>query len=337
MDECTLLLAAGNGGDGCIAFRREAFVPFGGPSGGDGGNGGSVIFEGDEGKNSLLDLNHLKHITAERGEHGKGKDKYGRAGKDEIIRVPVGTIVRRLDDKRVLGELLSHGQQLVAAQGGLGGRGNKHFPTPIDRAPRKAEPGVAGETLKVSLELKVMADVGLLGFPNVGKSTFIATVSRARPKIADYPFTTLVPQLGVVKLDDWVGADPGDTMVVADIPGLVPGASDGAGLGTRFLRHVQRTRVLLHLVTLQDEPDRDPLTDYATLRGELAAFDQQLASRPEVVVISKSDQYSQEQLTETLERFQAEGHQVLTMSAATRKGVAEVVAALRRASQQALD
>lgn len=331
VDECVLSLAAGNGGNGCIAFRRESLVPFGGPSGGDGGRGGSVIFEGDEGRNSLLDLKHLRQIRAEKGEHGKGKDQYGRMGKDEIVRVPLGTAIIDEDTGKPMGEVLSHGQHLIAARGGMGGRGNKHFATSTDRAPRKAEPGTAGEQRTVRLELKMMADVGLLGFPNVGKSTFIDAVSRAAPKIADYPFTTLVPQLGVVKLDEWTGADSGETLVVADIPGLVRGASEGAGLGIRFLRHVDRTRVLLHLVTWDPEEGRDPLQDYDAIRAELRAFDAGLAERPEVVVLSKGDLTEVQDLREdVIARFRARGIELLVMSAATRKGVGEVVTALRQ-------
>ena len=330
VDECILLVQAGKGGDGCAAFRREAFVPFGGPSGGDGGRGGSVIFVGDEGRNSLLDLKHLRTIRAEAGENGKGRDMYGRAGNDEFIRVPVGTIVKDDENDEILGEVLAHGQELIAAQGGLGGRGNKHFATPVDRAPRKKEPGTPGVERSVRLELRVMADVGLLGFPNVGKSTFIGAVSRARPKIADYPFTTLVPQLGVVPLEEWVGADAGETMVVADIPGLVPGASEGAGLGIRFLKHVHRTRVLLHLISLDPEEGRQPLKDYDVLRAELQNFDPELANRPEVVVISKADLTDVRDTFEEIEAaFKDRGIKVLLMSAPTRQGVKEVISALR--------
>lgn len=332
VDECVLLVQAGNGGDGCAAFRREAFVPFGGPSGGDGGRGGSVIFVGDEGRNSLLDLKHLRVIRAEKGENGKGRDKYGRAGNDETIRVPVGTIVKEDESGEVLGEILEHGQEFVVAQGGEGGRGNKHFATPIDRAPRKKEPGTPGVERTVRLELRVMADVGLLGFPNVGKSTFIGAVSRARPKIADYPFTTLVPQLGVVQLDEWIGADPGETMVCADIPGLVPGASEGAGLGIRFLKHVHRTRVLLHLVSLDPEEGREPFADYQTLRGELMNFDADLADRPEVVVLSKADLTDVKDGFDAIRtQFEEAGIKILLMSAPTRQGVKEVIQALRDA------
>jgi GTPase len=330
VDECVVRVEAGGGGNGCVAFRREANVPFGGPSGGDGGRGGSVIFVGDEGRNSLLDLKHLKIVRAERGEHGKGRDKYGRSGADHLVLVPLGTIVKDEDSGEILGEVLAHQQQLVVARGGEGGRGNKHFATPVDRAPRKAEEGIPGEERTVRLELRVMADVGLLGFPNVGKSTLIGAVSRARPKIADYPFTTLVPQLGVVKLDDWVGAEPGDSIVMADIPGLVPGASGGAGLGIRFLRHVDRTRVLLHLVTLDPGEGRSPLSDYDTIRAELVKFDEELALRPEVVAISKSDITEVRSEFEALsEQFQQRGITPLLFSAITKEGLREVIAALK--------
>lgn len=330
VDECVFQVEAGDGGNGCASFRREANVPFGGPSGGDGGKGGSVVFEGDGGRTSLLDLKHMRVLRAERGEHGKGQDRYGRSGEDEVVRVPLGTIIKDFESDAFLGEILAHGSRVVAARGGQGGRGNKHFATPVDRAPRKAEPGQPGEQRKVKLELKVMADVGLLGFPNVGKSTFIGAVSRARPKIADYPFTTLVPQLGVVKVDDFVGADPGDTFVVADIPGLVPGAAEGAGLGIRFLRHVERTRVLLHFVTLDPSEDREPLRDYQTLRAELQKFDPELAKRPEVVVVSKGDLTEVKEAFPDLEKkFQEIGVPTMLLSAATRDGLKQLIGTLR--------
>ncbi len=331
VDECTLEAIAGAGGNGCAAFRREANVPFGGPSGGDGGHGGSVIFVGDEGRSSLLDLKHARVVRAEKGENGRGRDQYGRSGRDQRLRVPVGTIVRDAASRQVLGELLSHEQELVVAQGGSGGRGNRHFATPTDRAPRKAEEGAPGEARTVELELRVMADVGLLGFPNVGKSTFISTVSHARPKIADYPFTTLVPQLGVVKLESWTQATPGEAFVVADIPGLVPGASEGSGLGSRFLRHVERTRVLLHLITLDPEEGREPLADYQAIRRELFAFDPSLADRPEVVVVSKMDLTHVAEEFETLKaRFSGIGVELHPVSCATRQGMSEVISLLRQ-------
>jgi GTP-binding protein len=301
-------------------------LPFGGPSGGDGGNGGSVVFVADEGLGTLLDLQHVRLISAKDGERGMGSDCYGRAAKDERIRVPVGTQVFDDESGELLHELLSQGEEFVVARGGNGGWGNIHFATPTDRGPRKANPGQPGESRELRLELKVLADVGLLGFPNVGKSTFISTVSRARPKVADYPFTTLVPHLGVVRLDDWIGADVGESLVVADIPGLIPGASEGAGLGVRFLKHLERTRVLLHLITLDPAEDREPLADYDVVRGELEKFDPELAQRPEVIAVSKSDITEVRELYEELrEKFAARGKTLHLVSAATRDGVRTVI------------
>jgi len=288
VDEVRVHVVAGNGGDGAVAFRREKYVPFGGPAGGDGGRGGDVILEGDEGLSTLLDLKYARHVKAERGKNGGGKDKYGRSGKDKVIRVPTGTQVFDDETGDEVGDITTHEQRLVVAKGGRGGWGNIHFATPTDRAPRRADPGGLGEQRALRLELKVLADVGLLGFPNAGKSTFVAAVSAARPKIADYPFTTLTPSLGVVEVHGGPRRG-GTTFVVADIPGLIRGASEGAGLGHRFLRHVERTRALLHLVTLDPEPERDPLEDYRAIRAELAAFDPLLAARPEVVALSKAD------------------------------------------------
>jgi GTP-binding protein len=278
-----------------------------------------------------MDLRYKRKLRAPRGEHGRGKDQYGKGGEDLVVRVPVGTQVFDADSGELLGDVTAHQQRLIVARGGGGGRGNLHFATPTDRAPRRAEPGEPGEQRALRLELKVMADVGLLGFPNAGKSTFVAAVSAARPKIADYPFTTLKPHLGVVAL----GGGPrqgGSSFVVADIPGLLRGASDGFGLGHRFLRHVERTRVLLHLVTLDPAPDREPLDDYRALRAELAAFDAELAKRPEVVALSKAD------LTEVRERypalresFAAElGVELHLLSAVSHEGLTEMIALLAR-------
>jgi GTP-binding protein len=288
IDECDIRVEAGNGGKGCVAFRREKYVPFGGPAGGDGGSGGDVIFVADPGLGTLYDFTHQRVLRAPHGEAGMGKDCNGRAGKDLLVRVPVGTIVydRESGEKRF--ELVRAGEQKVVAEGGRGGRGNKHFATPVDRAPRRAEPGTPGQHLDLRLELKVMADVGLLGFPNVGKSTFISAVSRAHPKIADYPFTTLEPHLGVVVLNDG-RRGLARTFVVADIPGLIPGASEGLGLGIRFLKHLERTRVLLHLVTPVEEEGRSPLEDYRLIRKELAAFSPELSRFPEIVAMTKAD------------------------------------------------
>lgn len=331
VDECIVVVEAGRGGDGCVAFRREKYVPFGGPAGGDGGDGGNVVFVANEGLGTLLDLKNLRTIRARDGEPGRGRDCYGKAGSDERVRVPVGTMVIDDDTGEMLVELLRHGQEAIVARGGKGGRGNKHFATAVDRAPRKAEPGEPGEQRVLRLELRVMADVGLLGFPNVGKSTFITAVSRARPKVADYPFTTLVPHLGVVKLDDWIGAAPGAAFVVADIPGLIPGASEGAGLGVRFLKHLERTRVLLHLVTLDPAEDRDPFTDYGVVRRELETFDPDLARRPEIVALSKADLPEvRDAYPELREKFRAIGKELYLVSAPTREGLATVIEKLAR-------
>jgi len=288
VDEVQIRVAAGDGGNGCVAFRREKYVPFGGPAGGDGGRGGNVVLVGDEGLSTLLEQTYTPLIRAERGRDGSGKDQDGRAGKGRSILVPVGTQVYDLETGELLGDLTCDGQQLVVARGGAGGRGNRRFATSVDRAPRKATSGQPGQCRELRLELKLLADVGVVGFPNVGKSTLVAAVSAARPKIADYPFTTLTPSLGVVE----VGGGPrrgGSTFVIADIPGLIEGASEGVGLGHRFLRHVERTGALLHLVTLGPEADRDPLDDYLTLRRELVEFDPALGRRPELVALSQAD------------------------------------------------
>jgi GTP-binding protein len=284
VDECRFRVEAGNGGDGAVAFRRERFIPHGGPAGGDGGRGGSVYMEADPGLATLYDFHRQAVYRATRGENGQGKDCYGAAADDLTLRVPLGTAVFVEGVSTPKAELLAPGQRVCIARGGRGGRGNRHFATPSDRAPRRAEPGGTGEAFDLVLELKVMADVGLLGFPNVGKSTFVSAVSRARPKIAAYPFTTLQPHLGVVTL----GEDR-PSFVVADLPGLVEGASEGVGLGLRFLRHVDRTRLLLHLVTIDLDPARSPLADYEAVRKELSQYDPQLADRPEIVALSQAD------------------------------------------------
>lgn len=326
VDEVRVRVSAGNGGNGCVAFRREKYVPFGGPSGGDGGRGGDVILEGNEGMSTLLDLRYMRHIRADSGQNGQGKDKYGRAGADKVIRVPVGTQLFDADSGAPLGDVTSHGQQVVVAKGGKGGLGNIHFATSTDRAPRKATSGAEGEARELRMELKVMADVGLLGFPNAGKSTFVAAVSAARPKIADYPFTTLTPKLGMVE----IGGGPargGTNFVVADIPGLIPGASEGAGLGHRFLKHVERTRVLLHLVSLDHAEDRDPIGDYRALRQELAAFNSELSERPELVALSKADLTdTREAYPDLRERFREElGIELLLLSSVTRDGLDRIL------------
>jgi GTPase len=323
VDSCKVKLVAGNGGNGAISFRREKYIPFGGPNGGDGGKGGDIIFEVDEGLGTLLDIKYATMLRAEHGENGQGSDCYGKGGKDLVVRVPQGTQVYAADGEDgdpPIFDLTEITSREVIARGGKGGRGNMHFATPYDRAPRKAEPGEPGQMLDLRLDLKVMADVGLLGFPNAGKSTFVSAVSRARPKVADYPFTTLVPHLGVVKIGDE------SSFVIADIPGLIPGASEGAGLGIQFLKHVERTRALLHLITLDHAEGRDPWSDYQALRHELAAFDPELAARPEVIALSKADIPEVVELySELRERFAAEGKELLLLSAATGEGVREAL------------
>jgi GTP-binding protein len=323
VDSCDVDLVAGKGGNGAIAFRREKFVPFGGPSGGDGGRGGDIVFVADPGLSTLLDLTYGRTLRAPAGEQGHGKDCYGRAGEDLVVRVPLGTQVRDRDSGDLLFDVDQLETRIVVAKGGKGGRGNIHFATPYDRAPRRAEPGEPGEERRLRLELKVMADVGLLGFPNVGKSTFIRAVSRARPKVAAYEFTTLTPHLGVVRIGDEA------TMVIADIPGLVPGAAEGVGLGHRFLKHVERTRALLHLVSLDFGEGRDPLKDYDALMLELGKFDPELAQRPQIVAMTKADLSEvRESYPVVKARFAKRRIPVHLVSAVTGEGVRELTIAL---------
>ncbi len=334
IDEVAIRVQAGAGGNGAVAFRREKFVPKGGPSGGDGGDGGSVILEVDEGLSTLLDFRYKSEFLAPSGQSGANKDRYGRGGEDVVLRVPPGTQVFDDASGELLGDLQTHGQRFVAAQGGRGGRGNMHFATPTDRAPRRAEPGTPGEERAIRLELKLLADVGLLGFPNVGKSSLIARISAARPKIADYPFTTLVPNLGTV------GLSGERSFVVADIPGLIEGAHAGAGLGDRFLRHLERTRLLVHLLdpsTLawaeaSEGTDRTPLKDFDATNRELALYDAELAARPQIVVFNKIDLPEVRKRLATLKRpFARRGIEVHAISAATGEGVPALLEAVWRA------
>lgn len=318
VDETELLVSSGNGGRGCMSFRREKFMPKGGPDGGDGGDGGSVILLADSGMGSLLDLRAKMHVRAKNGVPGRGSDMHGKNGEDVTLRLPVGTLVLDVSTGELLADLVESGQRVVLLEGGKGGRGNARFATPTNRTPTYVQLGLPGAEVKIRLELKLMADVGLLGFPNAGKSTLISRISAARPKIADYPFTTLVPNLGVVR---W-GDDGG--FVVADIPGLIEGASDGAGLGIQFLKHVERTRLLLHLVDPCDGVD--PLEKYQKLRRELERFDPALAERPERVVLTKMDvTEAREQEEELRERFAEAGVEVWTISAVAGQGLKELV------------
>jgi GTP-binding protein len=325
IDEAVIHVKAGDGGNGSAAFRREDGVPRGGPSGGDGGNGGSIILVADNQLSSLLDFKYKRHYAATRGEDGRNKDQYGAAGGDLVLRVPVGTVIydqtAEREDGALLADLSEPGARFVLAKGGLGGKGNIHFKTPWNQAPRTAEPGTPGDERTVRLELKLLADVGLLGYPNVGKSTFISRASRARPKIADYPFTTLVPNLGVVQLSD------DRHFVIADIPGLIEGASEGAGLGHQFLRHVERCRVLLHIVegTFTVGPDRSPLHDFDVINSELASYAPELADKPQVVVLNKIDAMASEDVDVHRRAFADRGVELITISAATGAGIAEVL------------
>ncbi len=319
VDVCRVKVHAGQGGNGAVAFRREKYVPFGGPSGGDGGRGGDVVFRTDPGISTLLDLTYAHSLRAKDGQNGQGADCYGRGADDLVCRVPVGTQVFDEETGELLFDLTESNKDTVIAKGGRGGRGNIHFATPLDRAPRRAEPGEPGEEKSLRLELKVMADVGLLGFPNVGKSTFVAAVSRARPKIADYPFTTLVPQLGVVRIDEDA------SFVIADIPGLIPGAAEGAGLGIRFLQHVERTRALLHIITLDPSEGREPMADYDALLAELRTFDPELAKRPTLVALGKADIPEVREAYEDLRaRFAKRRIELHLISAATGEGMLEM-------------
>jgi GTP-binding protein len=321
IDYATIYAKAGDGGDGCISFRREKFVPRGGPNGGDGGHGGHVILRADPHLHTLLDLRYRHRYLATRGEHGRGKDQSGKDGPDLIIPVPVGTLIRDEADGGVVADLTVLGQEVIAARGGHGGRGNSHFATSTRQAPLIAEPGTPGEERTLILELKLLADVGLVGLPNAGKSTLLASISAARPKIGAYPFTTLTPSLGVVT---WA---PGHSFVVADIPGLIEGAHEGKGLGHQFLRHIERTAYLLHLVDVTDGGGRHPVEDLQAVRRELALTNPALVEKPFAVVATKLDAAGEGR--DALQTFCAEqGWPSYAISAVTGEGVAELVRAV---------
>lgn len=297
VDEVEIEVEAGRGGDGCASFRREKYVPFGGPDGGDGGDGGSIYLIADEGLNTLVDFRHRRRFRAERGANGMGREMSGRSGADLILAVPVGTVVSDADTGETIGDLTAHGQRLLVARGGRGGRGNVHFKSSTNRAPRQFTRGTEGERRRLRLELKLLADVGLLGFPNAGKSTFLRAVSAATPKVADYPFTTLHPHLGVVRVG------PGQSFVVADIPGLIEGAAEGAGLGIRFLRHLARTRLLLHLVDLDppEGPDAVP-AQVRAIERELEKYGEGLATRRRWLIFNKIDRLGEAEARARIER-----------------------------------
>lgn len=326
VDEATIDVAAGNGGAGCASFRREKFIPFGGPDGGDGGKGGSVWAEADRNLNTLIDYRYARRHEARNGEAGRGSDCFGAASDDVVLRVPVGTIITDLETESVIGELLEPGQRILLAKGGDGGFGNLHFKTSTNRAPRQKTPGWPGEVKKLRMELRVLADVGLLGQPNAGKSTLITAISNAKPKIADYPFTTLHPNLGVVRVA------PEKSFVVADIPGLIEGASEGAGLGHQFLRHLQRTRLLLHVVDLAPfDPEVDPVKEAKAIVNELKKYDPELHAKPRWLVLNKLDMVPEDEraarVKDFVKRYRWKGP-VFEISALTREGCQPLIHAI---------
>ena len=323
IDRVKIHVQGGDGGNGVTAFRREKFVPRGGPSGGDGGRGGDVILVADSSLNTLLHLRYNPRHVAPRGLHGEGSNRSGREGEDLTVHVPVGTQIFDAESGELLHDLNRDGDQWLAARGGRGGFGNAHFTSSTNRAPRYHQSGSKGEERELQLELKLLADVGLVGFPNAGKSTFISTVSAAKPKIADYPFTTLEPHLGVVDLGDF------RTFVIADIPGLIQGAHEGAGLGDRFLRHIERTKLLLHLVDVSSVSGREPVADYETVNHELASYNPDLAARPQFVVATKIDSLDEPARLDSLRaRADADGKPFFAISSATGDGVRDLVNAM---------
>lgn len=314
-DKAKIYVKGGDGGNGCVAMRREKYVPEGGPWGGDGGRGGNVVFQADEGLRTLVDFRYKRHYKADRGKHGEGKNRYGLSADDLLIRVPVGTVVRDDDTGELVADLVDSGQKVVVARGGRGGRGNAHFATPSNKAPKMAEKGEPGEERWLNLELKLLADVGLVGYPNAGKSTLISKVSAAKPKIANYPFTTVTPNLGVVRVED------GRSFVMADIPGLIEGAHEGAGLGHEFLRHVERTRFMVHVLDTAGSEGRDPVEDFQVTNRELLLYNPQIGARPQIIAANKMDL---PEAAENLTRLKAAyGHQyeIFPISAATGDGL----------------
>ena len=320
LDRAKIHVKAGDGGNGCISFRREKFVPRGGPDGGDGGKGGDVIFEASLHLSTLIDQIYTQHYRAQNGEHGKGKLMHGKKGKDLIIKVPVGTIIRDAETGELIADLDESGKRALVARGGIGGRGNAHFKSSTYQAPRVAEKGEPGEERWLELELKLIADVGLVGFPNVGKSSLLARVSAARPKIAGYPFTTLSPNLGVVRLA------PGKSFVMADIPGLIEGAHEGAGLGDEFLKHVERTKLLIHVIDASGCEGRDPLEDYHIINREISLYNPRLSKLPQLIALNKIDlPQTRENLPRLLEFFRKEGKRAFPISALTGDGIHELL------------
>ena len=319
VDQVSIYVKAGDGGNGIVAFRREKYVPMGGPAGGDGGKGGDVIFQVDEGLNTLMDFRYNRHFKAKRGENGMSKNKHGKDADPLIVFVPPGTIVYNEETNELIADLTEHEQQAVIARGGRGGRGNVKFASPRDPAPNIAENGEPGEDLQVRVELKVIADVGLVGFPSVGKSTLLSVVSAAKPKVADYHFTTLTPNLGVVETKDH------RTFVMADLPGLIEGAHEGVGLGHQFLRHVERTRILIHVIDMSGMEGRDPYEDYNQINAELKAYDETLMERPQIIAANKMDMPGAEENLVVFKQKLGKDIPIYPISGVTRQGVEELL------------
>jgi len=319
VDHVKIYVKGGDGGDGMVAFRREKYIPFGGPAGGDGGTGADVIFEVDEGLRTLIDFRYQRHYKADRGEHGMGKNMHGKNADDMIVKVPPGTVVTEGEDGPVIADLVEHGQRAVITRGGRGGKGNSRFATSKNPAPELSEMGEPGVEKDIVLELKVLADAGLVGFPNVGKSTLLSVISAAKPKIADYHFTTLVPNLGIVETDDH------RSFAIADLPGLIEGAHEGIGLGHQFLRHIERTRVIVHVIDMSGLEGRDPFEDYETINTELQQYNMRLMERPQLIVANKMDMPDSEENLRLFKEKMTDEVEIFPISAITRKGLDKLV------------
>jgi GTPase len=324
VDEAKIHVQSGRGGRGCVSFRREKFVPRGGPDGGDGGKGGDVYLKATDRLNTLQEFRHRRHFKSGRGQHGKGSNQTGRSAEDLWIEVPIGTVVKDEETGEVIGDLDQHGATILVARGGRGGRGNAHFVTSSSQAPEFAQEGEAGEDRTLELELKLLADAGLIGLPNAGKSTLLSRISAARPKIASYPFTTLTPLLGVVQLDE------NSSMVVADIPGLIEGASEGHGLGLQFLRHIERTRILLHLVDVSDEQPEDPVKRFRTIQKELSQYSSDLKSKSQIIVATKLDVANEKYLNKLKEFAAKQPTTFAAISAVTGQGIDDLLRLMKR-------
>ncbi|WP_433743406.1 GTPase ObgE [Falsibacillus pallidus] len=322
VDQVKIYVKGGDGGNGMVAFRREKYVPKGGPAGGDGGRGADVVFEVEEGLRTLMDFRYQRHFKAPRGEHGMSKNQHGKNAADMIVKVPPGTVVRDADTDEIIADLTEHGQRAVIAKGGRGGRGNSRFATPANPAPELSEKGEPGKERNVIMELKLLADVGLVGFPSVGKSTLLSVVSSAKPKIAEYHFTTIVPNLGMVETED------SRSFVMADLPGLIEGAHQGVGLGHQFLRHIERTRVIVHVIDMAATEGRDPYEDYLTINEELKEYNLRLTERPQIIVANKMDMPGAEENLEVFKAKVEEEHPIFPISALTREGLRDLLFAI---------